>query len=99
MFIRSSDSNKDQAQGTGSVTDICVFVKNIPKSMKQVELYEIMEQHGEIKMLMLSLEHNHRSKGFGFVYFVEAQSAKRAIEHGPHLDNNQIVAQSYNPEN
>jgi len=43
-------------------------------------------------MLMLSLEFNHKSKGFGFVYYKNNESASKAIEHGPHFGDDQIVA-------
>lgn len=47
-----------------------------------------MQKHGEIKMLMLSFDFNHRSKGFGFVYYVDEASVQKAIDNGPHLYDN-----------
>ena len=45
---------------------------------------------------MLSKEASHRSKGFGFVYYKDKASVQKAIDHGPHLEINQIVAHPYN---
>lgn len=51
-----------------------------------------MEKHGEIRKLMLSFELNHKSKGFGFAYYRHKESAEKAINHGAHLEPDQIVA-------
>jgi RNA recognition motif-containing protein len=63
-----------------------VFLRNIPKAYKQADLHQLLEKHGEISKLMVSFDINHKSKGFGFVYYRTKESAQKAIEQGAHLD-------------
>ena len=56
------------------------FVRNIPKTMKQAELYDIFTKYGQIKRCMIILDFNHKSKGYGFIHFKEKEATNKAIE-------------------
>jgi polyadenylate-binding protein len=57
-----------------------VFVKNIPKDIKNEELEKKFEHIGKVKSLKISLNSDHSSRGYGFICFQEEESAQKAIE-------------------
>ena len=73
--VLDSNCQKNAVSSENKKEDIGVFIRNIPKNMKQSELHQIFEKHGEIQRLMLSFDLNHKSKGYGFVYYRSKESA------------------------
>jgi RNA recognition motif-containing protein len=58
-----------------------VFVGNLPFSVRGKELREAFEQFGEIEDATVILDKfdKRKSKGFGFITFVEDASADKAV--------------------
>jgi cold-inducible RNA-binding protein len=56
-----------------------VYVGNLPYSIRDNELKELFASFGEITEAVVITEHSGRSKGFGFVTFVDEESAKKAV--------------------
>ena len=61
-----------------------IFVKNIPKEVKQRQLHEIFEKYGKIISLKIALDQEHRSKGFAYIQFESKKAADDAIQKGAH---------------
>ena len=58
-----------------------IYVGNLPFSYGFNELKGLFEKFGEIQeALVIADRYNGRSKGFGFVTFVEEAAAQKAIE-------------------
>ena len=58
-----------------------LFVGNVEWSVTSDELRELFGQHGEIEdAVVLQDKHTGRSRGFGFVTFVNADDAAKALE-------------------
>ena len=58
-----------------------VYVGNLPFKYKGKELRELFSQFGEVEFATVILDkfNRNRSKGFGFVTFVEEENANKAI--------------------
>jgi RNA recognition motif-containing protein len=58
-----------------------IFVGNLPFSVRGKELRETFSKYGEIEdaTVILDKMNRNRSKGFGFVTFVEDESADKAV--------------------
>jgi polyadenylate-binding protein len=67
-------SNKEKIQSHN------VFVKNIPKDLKHVDLQKKYEGLGKIKSLKISLNSDHTSRGYGFICFQDEATALKAVE-------------------
>ena len=52
-----------------------IFVKNIPKDLKHVDLEEKYRGFGEVKSLKVSLNQDHSSRGYGFIQFKDQEAA------------------------
>ena len=58
-----------------------IYVGNLPFTYGFKELSGLFEKFGKIQeALVIADKYNGRSKGFGFVTFVEEESAKKAVE-------------------
>lgn len=57
-----------------------VFVKNLDESVDDAAFAAKFEPFGKITSAVVSKDENGRSKGFGFVNFVDHESAERAVE-------------------
>lgn len=58
-----------------------IYVGNLPYSTTSEELEEMFSEHGDIESaVVISDKFSGRSKGFGFVEFVEEDGAKAAME-------------------
>ena len=59
-----------------------IFVGNLPFSLRGKELRELFSKYGEIEdaTVILDRMNRNRSKGFGFVTFVEDSAADKAVE-------------------
>lgn len=64
-----------------SLSDNNIFVHKIPKEMSAQQLEDEFSKYGEIKSLKISLNEDHKSRGYGFVCFQESLSAKKALEN------------------
>ena len=57
-----------------------IYVGNLPFSVTQEKLKEMFDSYGEIEeAVVISDKFSGRSKGFGFVSFVNEESVKKAI--------------------
>ena len=64
---------------TTSVVNL--FVKKIDKSWNTQDLHDIFKEYGEIRSAKVSLNpQNHKSRGYGFVWFKEPESAAKVLE-------------------
>jgi len=62
------------------VNDKKVYVGNLPFSMGYKALNELFAPYGEIEeAIVIADRYSGRSKGFGFVTFSDAESAKKAV--------------------
>ena len=53
-----------------------LFVKDIDESLDSSDLYKIFSKYGEIKSAKVSLHPDHKSKGYGFIWFADEKSCK-----------------------
>ena len=57
-----------------------IYVGNLPFSVGQEQLKELFSQYGEIEeAVVISNKFSGRSKGFGFVSFVDDAAADKAV--------------------
>jgi RNA recognition motif-containing protein len=56
-----------------------LFVGNINWSASKEDLEDIFSQYGELEEIILVRDENGRSKGFGFISYVNEEDAKKAI--------------------
>ena len=57
-----------------------LYVKNIPLTASDEDLKTIFGKYGTIKSLKLEKDENQKSKGYGYILYDNATSAKNAIE-------------------
>jgi len=77
-----------------------VYVGNLPFSTGNNELKEMFSSFGEITEAVIIInKFSGRSKGFGFVTFADAESAKKAIEgmNGKDIGGRQLVVNEAKP--
>jgi len=69
-----------------------VFVKNIPKDIDEDALRTMFEVHGAVSNAVVMLDGDGKSKGFGFVCFVEGKAARKAVRalHGALLRDPEV---------
>jgi len=78
-----------------------IFVGNLPWSATSDQLQEIFSQFGAIKeATLISDRMTGRSKGFGFVEFVNEADAAKAVEamNGSDLDGRAIIVNIARPK-
>ena len=92
---RSLRFEKDLSQGGDTQKSTQVFIKNIPKDMKQAQLHRLFEKYGAIVSLKLCFHADHTSKGFGYLTFQEATSAAAAIKGGAQVKPDMVFAVEY----
>ena len=101
MYVSVCDSGKKghQFQYGQGLEKNKLFVRYLPKSMKQGEVERIFATHGNIKALRLIEYRNGQSKGIAFVeYASEAEAAKAIIAtDGMELDGRAIEVAISNP--
>lgn len=56
-----------------------IFIKNSPKEWTHLDLYEHFSPFGEICSAKVSINANFESRGYGFVEFAKAESARKAV--------------------
>ncbi|EDO06450.1 RNA recognition motif domain containing protein [Babesia bovis T2Bo] len=67
---------------TSSSEDTKVFVQNIPPTMSEAEVKELLEKHGKIKSSNLVKDlKTGQNKGYGFFEFDDSRAAKMAVCH------------------
>ena len=59
-----------------------VFCGGLPWEADQQDLYEVMRAFGEIEEARVILNHDGKSRGFGFVRFASPKSAAEALRAG-----------------
>lgn len=70
--------NKKKEQDFDSKANI--IVRNLPKEMDQKTLMELFQKFGKIGSCKLEVFGDGKSRGFGYVQFLEANSAEDAIK-------------------
>lgn len=90
---KGDDKETDESSEAEGTRDC--FVKKIPKRLKLREFHNIFAIYGPILSLKISLNADHSSRGFGYITFQNAESARNAIAKGAHLDPDKLVATAY----
>jgi polyadenylate-binding protein len=67
-----------QERGQANWTNL--YVKQFPLSWDESKLCELFQPYGEIASCVISRDADGSSKGFGFLNFVEHESAEKALE-------------------
>ncbi|KAH8811962.1 hypothetical protein F5884DRAFT_783965 [Xylogone sp. PMI_703] len=57
-----------------------VYVKNIPTDVNDDEFRELFEKYGEVTSASLARDDGGKSRGFGFVNFINHEHAAKAVE-------------------
>ncbi len=57
-----------------------ILVKNLSKNLTARQFYLKMLEFGEIKVCKLNVDYYGQSKGYGYVYYKESNSAEKALE-------------------
>jgi RNA recognition motif-containing protein len=57
-----------------------LFVKGLDLKWTHRELYEQFKDFGELLSCKVSIDENHRSRGYGFLQFHKEEQANKAIE-------------------
>ena len=73
-----------------------VFVRNVPKDLKHVDLQKKFEGLGKIKSLKVSLNSDHTSRGYGFICFQDEATAAKAVEHSK--NDSEVIAVKFEPK-
>jgi polyadenylate-binding protein len=73
------------------IVDHNIFVRRIPKELSPSQLEEHFSRYGDIKSLKISLDADHKSRGYGFVCFQDPTSAAKALEAEGSADSNQVI--------
>jgi len=77
-----------------------LFVGNINWSASKEDLEDIFSQYGELEETVLVRDENWRSKDFGFIYYVNEEDAKKAIEklNGFEIDGRPLFVNEARPQ-
>ena len=69
-----------------------IFIKNLPKTFNSKDLYNIFIRYGEIFSCKVSYDEENKSQGFGFICFLNEESANNAIQstHLKEIDGKKI---------
>ena len=101
MYVSVCDSEKKghQFQYGQGLEKNKLFVKGLPKSMKQRDVERVFAAHGTVKAVRLIEYRNGTSKGIAFVEFASDAEAARAImaTDGMELDGMAIEVAISNP--
>ena len=58
-----------------------LFLKHLPKTWGLNDVHDAFKDYGEIKSAKISLNpQTHESKGYGFIWFKDPQSATQVLE-------------------
>jgi len=85
--------NKEQSYPPNSN----IFVKNLPDKLNSKDLYEIFKMFGPVVSCKVATNENGESKGFGFVQYKNAKSAKKSIQtcQNAKIGNNALEVMLY----
>ena len=77
-----------------------LFVGNINWNASKEDLEEVFGEFGELEEVILIKDENGRSKGFGFVTFVNADDAQTAIQklNGHDIDGRPLFVNEARPQ-
>ena len=80
MYVSVCDSAKRwQFQYGRGLEKNKLFVKNLPRAMKQSDVEKVFAAHGSVKAVRLAEFRNGKSKGIAFVEFASEAEAAKAI--------------------
>ncbi len=57
-----------------------LYIKNVDLETTEEEFRELMSRFGTITSIMLSMDEEGKSRGFGFVNFERHEEAQRAVD-------------------
>jgi len=86
FFVPRKDRAGSDGAADGTFTNI--FVKNLPVEVADDALKIMFEAYGEIKSAIVMKDPEDKSRGFGFVNFVEHDDAAKAIDELNGKDSN-----------
>ena len=78
--VAQSTRGRDSFGSAGCDPAKQIFVKNCPKDWSHADLFKHFESFGEIVSAKISITANFESRCYGFVEYVGADSAKKAVE-------------------
>lgn len=89
-FIPSSD----RKSGMGKLRFNNIYVKNFPPDTSDEKLLEMFAEFGEIKSCCVEKNQEGKSKGFGFVCFLDPDHAEMAVKsmHGKEINGRPLYA-------
>jgi len=73
-----------------------VFITKIDKSFKSDDLENEYKNFGDIISCKVSLDEEHKSRGYGFVCFKDAEAAREALKATQGKDS--LIAVKFNPK-
>lgn len=79
-----------EAVDAGKLAANKIFVRKIPKEATHADLEVQFLQFGPVRSAKISLDIDHQSRGFGYVFFENAMSANRAIHVMQDADQYQV---------
>ncbi|KAI8455906.1 multiple RNA-binding domain-containing protein 1, partial [Phakopsora pachyrhizi] len=71
---------EDHRSGNSTSASHKLIIKNLPFEINKKELFELFESFGKLKTIRIPKKVDRKSRGFGFVEYVSANSAKDAIK-------------------
>ncbi|KAA0195236.1 Polyadenylate-binding protein 1 [Fasciolopsis buskii] len=89
-FIPSSD----RKSASGKLRFNNIYVKNFPPDTTDEKLREMFSEFGEIKSCCVEKDAEGKSKGFGFVCFLDPDHAEQAVKtmHGKEINGRALYA-------
>ncbi|KAK5166631.1 Phosphatidylinositol-3-phosphatase SAC1 [Saxophila tyrrhenica] len=78
---RQAKTTEGTATQSNGVPFHRLYVGNIHFSITEGDLRDVFEPFGDLEFVQLQKEEQGRSKGYGFVQFVDPTKAKEALEH------------------
>lgn len=84
MFVGPFVARKERLRSDGGESKYTnVYVKNLDESVPVDQVKKMFSEHGAITNAAVMVDETGKSKGFGFVNFENAESAKAVCIHLP----------------
>ena len=85
---RKSDDKADSSLGN-------LFIKGLPKDWNHEDLCKAFEPYGTVVSAKVSIDAEHKSRGYGFVALDTAEAAQKAIEELNEKEPNHLSVSEY----